>query len=169
VWFTGLSGAGKTTIARRVAERLREMGGPVELLDGDEIRAVFPDAGFSRAARDAHIQRVGHAAALLEKHGVTAVVSLVSPYRDSRDFVRGLCRRFIEVYVSTPIEECERRDVKGLYERARRGDVPQFTGVSDPYEPPAAAELEIDTRRLSPDEAAERVIEAVLGRVMVSV
>ena len=169
IWFTGLSGAGKTTIARQVAERLRELGGPVELLDGDEIRAVFPNVGFSRPERDAHIQRVGHAAALLEKHGVTTIVSLVSPYRDSRDFVRGLCRRFIEVYVSTPIEECERRDVKGLYDRARRGEVPQFTGVSDPYEAPTAAELVIDTRRLSPDEAADRVIDAVLGRVVVNV
>jgi 3'(2'),5'-bisphosphate nucleotidase len=168
LWFTGLSGAGKTTIAARVTARMREMGAPVELLDGDEIRAVFPDVGFSRADRDAHIRRVGHAAALLEKHGVTTVVSLVSPYRDSRDFVRGLCRRFIEVYVSTPIDECERRDVKGLYARARRGDVPQFTGVSDPYEPPTAAELVIDTRRMSPDEAADRVLEAVFGRVVMN-
>jgi 3'(2'), 5'-bisphosphate nucleotidase len=120
VWFTGLSGAGKTTIATRVAERLRALGAPVELLDGDEIRAVFPDVGFSRADRDAHIRRVGHAAALLEKHGVTTLVSLVSPYRDSRQFVRRLCRRFIEVHVATPIDECERRDVKGLYARARR-------------------------------------------------
>ena len=168
VWFTGLSGAGKTTIARRVAERLRELGGPVELLDGDEIRAVFPHVGFTRAERDAHVRRVGHAAALLEKHGISTVVSLVSPYRESRDFVRGLCRRFIEVYVSTPIDECERRDVKGLYERARRGEVAQFTGVSDPYEPPVSAELVIDTRQVSPDQAAGRVIEAVLGGVKVT-
>jgi 3'(2'), 5'-bisphosphate nucleotidase len=168
VWFTGLSGAGKTTIARRVAERMIQMGAPVELLDGDEIRSVFPTVGFSRADRDAHIRRVGHAAALLEKHGITSIVSLVSPYRESREFVRGLCRRFIEVYVSTPIAECERRDVKGLYERARRGDVPQFTGVSDPYEPPAAAELVIDTCVMSPDQAAGRVIDALMERAMVN-
>jgi 3'(2'), 5'-bisphosphate nucleotidase len=168
VWFTGLSGAGKTTIARRVAERLTRMGAPVELLDGDEIRAVFSTVGFSRAERDAHIRRVGHAAALLEKHGITSLVSLVSPYRESREFVRGVCRRFIEVYVSTPIDECERRDVKGLYQRARRGDVPQFTGVSDPYEPPGAAELVIDTRTMSPEQAADRVMDALTGRVVVN-
>ena len=168
VWFTGLSGAGKTTIARLVAARVRQMGAPVELLDGDEIRAVFPHVGFSRAERDAHVRRVGHAAALLEKHGVTTLVSLVSPYRDSREFVRGLCRRFIEVYVSTPLDECERRDVKGLYERARRGDVPQFTGIADPYEPPAAPALVIDTQQTSPAEAAARVIDALVDRVVVN-
>jgi 3'(2'), 5'-bisphosphate nucleotidase len=168
VWFTGLSGSGKTTVARMVAERLTQMGAPVELLDGDEIRAVFPTVGFSRADRDAHIRRVGHAAALLEKHGLTSLVSLVSPYRESREFVRGLCRRFIEVYVSTPIDECERRDAKGLYGRARRGEVPQFTGVSDPYEPPAAPELVIDTRAMAPDQAADKVMDVLMERVAVN-
>ena len=165
IWLTGLSGAGKTTIGRIVAARLAHLGAAVELLDGDEIRAVFPHAGFSRADRDAHVRRVGHAASLLEKHGVTSVVALVSPYRESRDFVRGLCRRFIEVHVSTPVDECERRDIKGLYRRARAGEVSQFTGVSDPYEPPSAPELTLDTRALAPEHAADRVMECLTDTV----
>jgi 3'(2'), 5'-bisphosphate nucleotidase len=159
VWFTGLPGAGKSTIARLVRERLVRLGAPVELLDGDEIRAIFPNTGFSREERDAHIRRVGDAASRLERHGVTSVVSLVSPYRQSRDFVRGLCQRFVEVHVSTPLEECERRDPKGLYGRARAGQVGQFTGVADPYEAPAAPELTIDTREMTADAAADRVLQ----------
>ena len=162
VWFTGLSGAGKTTIARIVHERLQHAGARVELLDGDEIRAMFPNTGFSREARDAHIRRVGYVASRLERHAVTSVAALVSPYRESRDFVRGLCQRFVEVYVSTPLEECERRDPKGLYRRARAGEVAQLTGVSDPYESPEAPELVIDTRTVSAEGAAERVMEHLM-------
>ena len=158
VWFTGLSGAGKTTIARVVRDRLLERGSPVELLDGDEIRAVFPTTGFSREQRDSHIRRVGDTAARLERHAVTSLVSLVSPYRASRDFVRGLCRQFVEVYVSTPLDECERRDTKGLYRQARAGEMSQLTGVDDPYEPPADPELTIDTRTMSPEEAADLIV-----------
>jgi len=95
----------------------------VELLDGDEIRSVFPSTGFSHAERDAHIRRVGFLASRLERHGVTVVASLVSPYRESRQFVRSVCRRFVEVHVSTPLEECERRDPKGLYRKARAGEI----------------------------------------------
>lgn len=163
IWFTGLSGSGKSTIARRVVEALEAEGRRVEYLDGDAIREVFPGTGFSREERDAHIRRVGFLASRLERHGVTVVASLVSPYRASRDFVRGICRRFVEVYVATPLAECERRDVKGLYARARRGEIRQFTGLDDPYEPPESAELVIDTTGTTVDAAVARVLEQAFG------
>ena len=165
LWFTGLSGSGKSTLAQRVAEELRGRGVPVELLDGDTIRDVFPNTGFSRIERDAHVKRVGYLASRLEFHGVIVLASLVSPYRESRDFVRHLCRNFIEVHVSTPLEECERRDVKGLYAKARRGEVRHFTGIDDPYEPPEAPELVIDTSRVSVEAAGQQILSVLRGRL----
>ena len=165
VWLTGLSGSGKSTIARWLAEQLEREGRPVELLDGDAIREVFPNTGFTRPERDAHVKRVGYLASRLEHHGVTVIASLVSPYRESRDFVRHLSRDFIEVHVSTPLEECERRDVKGHYARARRGEVRNFTGVDDPYEPPEHPELVIDTSRMSVEEAGGIVLRALAERM----
>jgi 3'(2'), 5'-bisphosphate nucleotidase len=162
VWFTGLPGSGKTTLARAVQDRLAQLGSATERLDGDEIRSMFPDTGFSRDARDAHVRRVGHLASRLEHHGVTSLVALVSPYRASRDFVRRLCDRFIEVYVSTPLDECERRDPKGLYRQARAGQVSELTGVADVYEPPVSPDVTIDTTALSPEKAAELVMAKLL-------
>lgn len=162
VWLTGLSGAGKSTIAARVVASLRRRGIPVESLDGDVIRQIFPATGFSREARDEHVRRVGHVAGLLAKHGVCAVVALISPYRDSRDFARRLAPAFLEVHVSTPLDECERRDVKGLYARARRGEIRQFTGIDDPYEPPPRPEIVIDTLACSAAAAARRIVSAVV-------
>jgi 3'(2'), 5'-bisphosphate nucleotidase len=162
LWFTGLSGSGKSTIAARVVEELKRQGRPVEYLDGDNIRDIFPATGFTRPDRDAHIRRVGFLASRLEAHGVIAVTSLVSPYQESRDFVRGLCRDFREIYISTPYEECEKRDIKGLYAKARRGEVKNFTGLDDPYEPPVKPELSIDTREVSVDDAVHKVL-ALLG------
>jgi adenylylsulfate kinase len=161
VWFTGLSGSGKSTIAVWVAERLQEAGARVERIDGDVIRDLFPHTGFSRAERDAHVRRLGYLASRLEHHGVFVVASLISPYRDSRDFARRLCRRFIEVHVATPIEECERRDVKGLYAKARRGDIREFTGIDDPYEPPLAPEVVVDTSSLDVASAGRLVLDAI--------
>ncbi|MEO8450622.1 MAG: 3'(2'),5'-bisphosphate nucleotidase CysQ [Gemmatimonadota bacterium] len=161
IWFTGLSGSGKSTIAREVVAALESRGTSVEYLDGDAIREVFPATGFDRAARDAHIRRVGFLASRLERHGVTVVASLVSPYEASRRFVRDLCGRFTEVYVATPLEECERRDIKGLYAKARRGEIKQFTGIDDPYEIPVRPELVLDTARLSVIEGAEMVLALV--------
>src|SRR6185295_12046071 len=129
IWFTGFSGSGKSTIARRVVEELGRRGEEVEHLDGDAIRTVFPSTGFSRPERDAHVRRVGYLASRLAAHGVVAVASLISPYEESRAFVRSLCERFLEIHVSTPLEECERRDAKGLYARARRGEIASFTGI----------------------------------------
>ena len=158
VWFTGLSGAGKSTLAREVCHRLLAAGAKVEYLDGDSIRSVFPQTGYSRPERDAHVRRVGFLASRLEHHGVFVVCALISPYADSREYVRKLCRRFVEVHLSTPLDECERRDVKGLYQRARRGEIANFTGLDDPYEPPAAPELRIDTREISVPDAADLVM-----------
>jgi adenylylsulfate kinase len=159
LWFTGLSGSGKSTVANHVYETLKCRGTEVEYLDGDAIRSVFPMTGFTRDERNEHIRRTGFLASRLEAHGVTVVASFVSPYRESRDFVRGLCGNFIEIYVATPLEECERRDVKGLYARARRGEISNFTGISDPYEVPEHPEISFDTRTVSVEEAAARILE----------
>ncbi|HSR14626.1 MAG TPA: adenylyl-sulfate kinase, partial [Gemmatimonadales bacterium] len=164
VWFTGLSGSGKSTIADLVTERLRARGLEVEQLDGDAVRHLFPGTGFTRPEREEHLRRVGFLAATLERHGVFVVASFVSPYQSSRQFVREQCRSFVEVYVSTPLEECERRDVKGLYARARRGEIRHFTGISDPYEVPVAPDLILDTVGRTPDEAADEVIHLLRRR-----
>ncbi len=162
IWFTGLSGSGKSTIAVWVAQTLEREGHKVERLDGDTIRDIFPATGFTRPERDQHIRRVGYLASRLEKNGVFVVASLVSPYQDSRDFVRGLCDRFLEVYVATPLEECERRDVKGLYAKARRGEIANFTGIDDPYEQPSAPELTVDTSGLSVEQAGRQVLKLAM-------
>jgi adenylylsulfate kinase len=159
LWFTGLSGSGKSTVASHVAEMLKCRGTDVEYLDGDAIRSVFPMTGFTREERNEHVRRTGFLASRLEAHGVTVVASFVSPYHESRDFVRGLCRNFVEIYVATPLEECERRDVKGLYARARRGEISNFTGISDPYEAPEHPEISFDTRTVSVEEAGARILE----------
>lgn len=162
IWLTGLSGSGKSTIAVWVAQALEREGHKVERLDGDTIRDIFPATGFTRPERDQHIRRVGYLASRLEKNGVFVVASLVSPYQDSRDFVRGLCHRFLEVYVATPLEECERRDAKGLYAKARRGEIANFTGIDDPYERPSAPELTVDTSGQSVEQAGRRIVKLAL-------
>jgi adenylylsulfate kinase len=139
-------------------------GVEVEYIDGDALREVFPSTGFTRAEREEHLRRTGYMASRLAAHGVTVVASFVSPYRDSRDFIRRLCPGFVEIYVATPLEECERRDVKGLYARARRGEIRNFTGIDDPYEAPERPELTLDTRALTVDEAVAAVLEHVGGK-----
>lgn len=163
IWFTGLPGSGKSTVADWVAAELRRHGWPVERLDGDAVRRIFPETGFTHEERDAHLRRIGYLASKLEAHGVFVVASFVSPYIESRDFVRGVCRWFVEVYVNTPLEECERRDPKGLYAKARRGEIANFTGIGDPYEPPRSPEVTIDTSTISVEAAAAHVLRA-LGR-----
>jgi adenylylsulfate kinase len=158
LWFTGLSGSGKSTIAVRVHEELVRRGVEVEYIDGDALREVFPGTGFTRAEREEHLRRTGYMAARLAAHGVTVVASFVSPYRESRDFIRRLCGDFVEIYISTPLDECEHRDVKGLYARARRGEIQNFTGIDDPYEAPEQPELTLDTRALSVDQCVARVL-----------
>src|SRR3712207_2219540 len=156
LWFTGLSGSGKSTIAVQVHEELVRRGVDVEYIDGDALREVFPNTGFTRAEREEHLRRTGYMASRLAAHGVTVVASFVSPYRESREFIRRLCPNFAEIYVSTPLEECERRDVKGLYARARRGELRNFTGIDDPYEVPERPELTLDTRTLSVEQCVAK-------------
>jgi adenylylsulfate kinase len=152
-----LSGAGKSTISAAVDAELRRREIPTEYLDGDVVRALSP-TGFSRADRDAHVRRVGFLASRLEHHGVTVICALISPYAETREAVRRMCRRFIEIYVSTPLVECERRDRKGLYARARRGEITHFTGIDDPYDPPVNPEVTLDTTRVSLEEAVQMVV-----------
>lgn len=145
VWFTGLSGAGKTTLADMAYDYLLNQGHKVVKLDGDVIREITPSVGFSKEARNEHIKNVGLMSAVLERHGFIVLVSLISPYKETRDFSRSMCSKFVEVYVNTPLEECEKRDPKGLYRKARSGQIKQFTGISDPYEPPGNPEMVINT------------------------
>ncbi len=163
IWLTGLPSAGKTTIANAVAERL---DGEVEVLDGDEVREFLSrDLGFSKADRDTQVLRVGWVARLLASHGVTVIVSLVSPYAEARDKVRALHGEsdvdFFEVHVATPVEVCGERDVKGWYAKQRRGEITGLTGVDDPYEAPLLPDLRIDAHTETVEESAARVLELI--------
>ena len=165
IWFTGLPSSGKTTLSLLLKEELTRLGHPVEHLDGDAVRAIVPGIGFTRDARNDHIRRMGFTCSRLEAHGVTVIASFVSPYRESRDFVRGLCKNFVEVYLSTELAECERRDVKGLYKQVKEGARAGMTGVDDPYEPPLHAELVLDTANQSKEECVRLILERIGIRV----
>jgi adenylylsulfate kinase len=160
LWFTGLSGAGKTTISEIAEKELRERFGQVEVLDGDIVRTnLSKGLTFSKEDRDTNILRIGFVAELLTRNGVGVIVSAISPFKEARDQVRrNIGEGFIEVYVDAPLEVCAERDVKGLYKKAFAGEIEQFTGVSDPYEPPAAPELHIKTDEETPEESARRVL-----------
>lgn len=159
LWLTGLSGAGKTTLAVRIFEHLGRLGRKVERLDGDTMRGVFPNTGFSREARDEHIRRVGFMAGRLEHHGVCVVCAFISPYRQSRQFVRSQCKYFIEVYVKASLEECKRRDVKGLYKKAMDGKISAFTGLDDPYEAPERPEIVVNTEKQTEEESVKQILD----------
>jgi len=166
VWSTGLSSAGKSTISEAVYERLRAMGYRVEWLDGDAVRQhLSRGLGFSKEDRDENIRRIGFVAHLLTRNGIIVLVSAISPYRAVRDEMRRKIGNFLEVYVRAPLEVCEQRDLKGIYRRARAGEMHGVTGVDDPYEPPLAAEIECHTDRETPADSAERVLNAVLARL----
>jgi adenylylsulfate kinase len=166
-WLTGLSGSGKSTVGRLAAGQLRDRGHQVEVLDGDDVRQnLCAGLGFSREDRDVNVRRIAWVADLLSRNGVVTFVAAVSPYRRTRDEARGrMGDRFVEVHVRASVEECERRDVKGLYERARAGEIQGFTGVSDPYEEPLAAELTLETEDESPEESAAKLVAWVEKRL----
>ncbi len=167
VWLTGLSGSGKSTIGRLAAGQLRDLGHRVEVLDGDDVRQnLSADLGFSREDRDKNVRRLAWVSDLLSRNGVITFVAAVSPFRDSRDAARArMGKRFLEVYVRASVAECERRDVKGLYERARAGKIQAFTGVSDPYEEPLSPELLVDTEQEDAEESAARLVALVEERL----
>lgn len=159
IWFTGLSGAGKTTITTAVAQFLRENDYSLEVLDGDIVREnLTKGLGFSKADRDENIRRIGFVANLLTRHNVIVLVSAISPYREIREEVRGKIGDFVEVFVNAPLSVCEERDVKGLYKRARAGEIKSFTGIDDPYEPPLNPEVECRTDLEELSESINKVL-----------
>jgi adenylyl-sulfate kinase len=163
LWFTGLSGAGKTTIAHLVGPALDERGLVVEYLDGDTVRThLSKGLGFSKEDRDTNIERIGWVAARLTRHGGAVICAAISPYRETRAKARELVEEFgpfVEVFISASVKECARRDVKGLYEKAFKGEIKGFTGVDDPYEEPESPELVIDTEAHEPEESARLIID----------
>ena len=169
LWFTGLSGAGKTTISQIVENELRDRGSRVEVLDGDVVREnLSKGLGFSKEDRDTNIRRIAFVADLLSRNGVPVITAAISPYRELRDEARELMGdRFIEVFVKASVEVCAERDVKGLYEKAFKGEIKEFTGVSDPYEPPLNPELTLDTEHDSAEEDAARVIAMLEERQLI--
>ncbi len=159
LWMTGLPSAGKTTIGKVLVERLSERGWYAELLDGDELRkGLSADLGFDRVSREAHAGRVTYVAKVLARNGAVPIVALISPYRTSRARARAEIGRFVEVYINTPLAVCEERDVKGLYKRARAGQIKEMTGVDDPYEPPEHPEIVVDAVRMTPVESAAWIL-----------
>lgn len=168
LWTTGFSGSGKTTLTNRLEEVFRERGYKVELLDGDVVRThLSKGLGFSREDRDENIRRIGFVADLLARNGVIAMTAAISPYRGVRDELKAKYKNFIEVFVDAPIEECIRRDVKGLYKKALSGEIKQFTGISDPYEAPLNPDLVLHTDKESLDESVERVLSFLKGRGLI--
>jgi adenylylsulfate kinase len=159
LWLTGLSGAGKSTVAAKLGPVLAERGHRVELLDGDEVRTNLSQGlGFSREDRDTNIARIGYVAGKLAKHGVAVLVAAISPYRQARNQVRAQVNTFVEVHVAAPLSTCAERDPKGLYAKALAGEIKHFTGVSDPYEPPLDPEIVLYTEAESVDDSVHRIV-----------
>lgn len=166
VWFTGLSGCGKSTVANVVDHKLHERGVRTYLLDGDNVRhGLNKDLGFTEADRIENIRRVGEVAKLMTDAGLIVITAFISPFRAERDMVRGMLPEgeFVEVFIDTPLAEAEKRDVKGLYKKARAGQLKNFTGIDSPYEAPETPEIRIDTTAMTPEEAADMIIDRLLG------
>jgi len=170
LWFTGLPCSGKTTAADKVAEQLREKGLKIERLDGDLVREMLTrDLGFSKEDRDKNIERVTFVAKLLSRNGVGVIASFVSPYKETRDMIRRETTNFVEVYTNCTVEECEKRDVKGMYAKARAGEIKNFTGIDDPYEAPENPEIMINTVDECVEESAGKVIKALEEKALVDI
>jgi adenylylsulfate kinase len=169
LWFTGLSGSGKTTITTHLVKELRRRSSKIEVLDGDIVRQnLSKGLGFSKEDRDTNIRRVAFVADLLSRNGVPVITAAISPYRSIRDEAREkMDGRFIEVYAKAPLEVCEERDVKGLYAKARSGEIKEFTGDSDPYEAPENPELLIETDKQSPEESAQQIVDYLEERGLI--
>ena len=161
IWLTGRPCSGKTTIAKEVTQKLAHLGYAVEHLDGDSVRNYFPETAFTEEARNAHIRRMGFLAKKLSEQGVFVVASFVSPYQEGREEVRKLCSRFFEIYVSTPLETCEKRDVKGHYAKARRNELENFTGISAPYQIPTHPELILNTDEIEIEACVKRILTLI--------
>lgn len=160
LWFTGLSGAGKSTLAELLAPTLRDMGCNVEVLDGDEVRTnLSKGLGFSKEDRDTNIKRIGWVAKLLSRNGVFAITAAISPYRETRDWCRNQIDDFVEIFANAPLEVCESRDVKGLYAKARAGEIKHFTGIDDPYEEPETPEVVVRTHEDSVEEGVQKIVD----------
>ena len=169
LWFTGLSGAGKTTISTLVEEELKKRRNRLEILDGDVVREnLSKGLGFSKEDRDTNIRRIAFVADLLSRNGVPVITAAISPYQEIRDEARRLMGgRFIEVYIEASVEECARRDTKGLYKKAFAGEIKEFTGVSDPYQDPEHAEIIVDTEAQEPEESAAQIIAYLEERKLI--
>jgi adenylylsulfate kinase len=166
IWLTGLPGSGKSVLADRLFDDLHARRIKAERLDGDALRAVFPSTGFDREERTRHIRRAGEMAAQFEREGAVVVASFISPYCESRGYVRSICSHFVEIFVKASLEVCEKRDPKGLYGKARSGEIRNFTGLDDPYEEPEHPELVIDTEHQTVEQSfveLKRFVDGLLG------
>ncbi len=161
IWLTGLARSGKSAIAKSVVEKLKEKGFKAEHLDGHTIRHFFPETGYSKYEVNEHIKRVGYLASKLEEQGIFVVASFLSPYKESRDFVKSICKNYMEVYVATPLKFCEEKDTTGIFQKARNGDVQNFPGINSPYEAPADGELNVDISKETIEQAANKIFDNI--------
>jgi len=169
VWFTGLPCSGKSTLAWMLQKQLQEINLPVEVLDGDEIRQILTKGlGYSKEDRNENIRRIAFVAKLLTRVGGVAIASAISPYREARDWARAQIGNFVEVYVNCPLEVCIQRDVKGHYAKALKGEMPHYTGVSDPYERPLHPEIELHTDQESLDESLRKILDGLASRNLIA-
>lgn len=167
LWFTGLPVSGKSMLADAVFEELKKNGRKMERLDGERVRQLFPKTGFSKQERIQHVERIGHLSSILVKNNITVIASFISPYKESRQFVRKISTNFIEIYLNTPLEVCEQRDTKGLYLRARKGEIQQFTGIDAPYEKPENPDLVVDTINTTTEENVKKIMKFLKNRDLI--